>query len=74
MILDNTGIWQLFIISLIFNIQRYNLRFINDLNKLNQKEREEKNVYSVLNEEPQEQDFVTFGLLILKPEPIRLSI
>jgi hypothetical protein len=31
-------------------------------------------VYSVLNEEPHEQDFVTFGLLILNPEPIRLSI
>jgi len=41
-ILDNTGIWQLFIISLLFNIQRYNLRFINDLNKLNEKERREK--------------------------------
>ena len=31
-------------------------------------------VYSVLKEEPHEQDFVTFGLLILNPEPIRLSI
>lgn len=29
--------------------------------------------YSVLNECPQEQLFVTLGLLILKPEPIRLS-
>ncbi|SVA27219.1 uncharacterized protein METZ01_LOCUS80073, partial [marine metagenome] len=29
--------------------------------------------YSVVNEEPHEQDFVTFGLFILKPEPIRLS-
>ena len=44
------------------------------LNKINEKYREKKNVYSVLNEEPHEQDFVTFGLLILKPEPIRLSI
>ncbi len=50
------------------------MRFINDLNKLNEKYRKKKNVYSVLNEEPHEQDFVTFGLLILKPEPIRLSI
>ncbi len=31
-------------------------------------------VYSVLKEEPHEQDLVTFGLLILNPEPIRLSI
>jgi hypothetical protein len=31
-------------------------------------------VYSVLKEEPHEQDFVTFGLLILNPDPIRLSI
>jgi hypothetical protein len=30
--------------------------------------------YSVLKEEPHEQEFVTFGLLILNPEPIRLSI
>jgi glutamate dehydrogenase/leucine dehydrogenase len=30
--------------------------------------------YSVLNECPHEQLFVTLGLLILKPEPIRLSI
>jgi len=28
----------------------------------------------VVNEEPHEQLFVTFGLLILKPEPIKLSI
>jgi hypothetical protein len=28
----------------------------------------------VLKEEPHEQDFVTFGLLILNPDPIRLSI
>ena len=31
-------------------------------------------VYSVLNELPHEHDFVTFGLLILNPEPIKLSI
>lgn len=30
--------------------------------------------YSVLKECPQEQDFTTLGLFILKPEPIRLSI
>ena len=30
--------------------------------------------YSVLNEEPHEHDFVTLGLLILNPEPIRLSM
>ena len=30
--------------------------------------------YSVLKEWPQEQDFVTFGLLILNPDPIKLSI
>ena len=40
-------------------------------NKIKQKL---KNDYSVLNDEPHEQLFVTFGLLILKPEPIRLSI
>ncbi len=31
------------------------MRFINDLNKINEKYREKKNVYSVLNEEPHEQ-------------------
>ena len=30
--------------------------------------------YSVLNECPQEHDLVTFGLLILNPEPMRLSM
>ena len=30
--------------------------------------------YSVLNEEPHEHDFVTLGLFILNPEPIRLSM
>ena len=30
--------------------------------------------HSVLKELPQEQDFVTLGLLILNPDPIRLSI
>jgi hypothetical protein len=30
--------------------------------------------YSVVNECPQEQLLVTLGLLILNPEPIRLSI
>jgi len=30
--------------------------------------------YSVLKELPHEHDLVTFGLLILNPEPIRLSM
>lgn len=30
--------------------------------------------YSVLNECPHEHDFTTLGLLILKPDPIRLSM
>ena len=38
------------------------------------KRKEKEQAYSVLNEWPQEQDFVTFGLLILKPEPMRLSM
>lgn len=38
------------------------------------KRKEKGRRYSVLNEWPQEHDFVTFGLLILKPEPMRLSM
>ena len=37
------------------------------------RKREKSIVYSVLNERPHEQLLVTLGLLILKPEPIRLS-
>ena len=37
-------------------------------------EKREAWAYSVLNECPHEQDFTTLGLLILKPEPIRLSM
>ena len=39
-----------------------------------QKGKNRNRAYSVLNEWPQEHDFVTFGLLILKPEPMRLSM
>ena len=39
-----------------------------------QKGKKRSRAYSVLNEWPQEQDFVTLGLLILKPEPMRLSM
>lgn len=41
--------------------------------KKEKREREFLLTHSVLNECPHEQLFVTFGLLILKPEPIRLS-
>ena len=33
-----------------------------------------KKLYSVENECPHEHDLVTLGLLILKPDPMRLSI
>lgn len=45
----------------------------NGICVLKNRKREKSVVYSVLNECPHEQLFVTLGLLILKPEPIRLS-
>jgi len=42
--------------------------------KLLKKRNEKKIIYSVENECPHEHDLVTLGLLILKPDPMRLSI
>ena len=44
------------------------------IKKLELKSREMRLDYSVLNEWPHEHDFVTFGLFILNPEPIKLSM
>ena len=45
---------------------------VND-NKRRKERKVKEKIYSVLNECPHEQLLVTLGLLILKPEPIRLS-